>query len=118
MKYSKSDSVENSSKAIIGATLKIGKHEYDSNWFLANCRYDALLGMPWHVVINPSIDYQKKIVKVGKHELMITSNQKEAVVEVMNLSMKKFRGILKRKSASIQVFPRSPVNLCDPKDKF
>ncbi len=44
--HSRKGSVENSSKSILGATLKIGKHFYKSNWLVANCRYDVLLGMP------------------------------------------------------------------------
>lgn len=33
-------------KNFICAVLKLGDHEYTSNWVVANCRYDVLLGMP------------------------------------------------------------------------
>ncbi len=63
------DSFENVSKVVLEATLKIGKHFHKSNWLVANCRYDILLGMPWHVTYNHSIDYRKKNITVGTEVL-------------------------------------------------
>jgi len=56
VRHSEADSVEKSSQVVLGATVRIGKHSYKSNWLVANCRYDVLLGMPWHVANNPNID--------------------------------------------------------------
>ncbi len=107
--HSQKGSVENSSQAIIGATLQIGKHSYKSNWLVANCRYDVLLGMPWHVAHNPKIDYEKRIVKVGENELSTeVSNENE--FKVLNLSVKKFRCMVKRKLPKINVFRLVPKN--------
>ena len=128
VKHSNIDSIENSSTVILGATLKIGKHSYKSNWLVANCRYDVLLGMPWHVANNPHVDYNDRIIKIGKDELITNSNYGDEVPSVMNLSVKKFRSIMKKNSARINVFQLVPVTssrrkvnskdeLCDPKLK-
>ncbi len=37
------------------AELRFGTHVYTSNWVVARCRYDVLLGLPWHVANNPKI---------------------------------------------------------------
>ena len=57
IRHSKSGSKENSSIVVIGAVLKIGSHKYRSNWLVADCRYELLLGMPWHVFNNPVVNY-------------------------------------------------------------
>lgn len=101
--HSQKGSVENSSKSIIGATLRIGKHLYKSNWLVANCRYDLLLGMPWHVAHNPCINYDKKIVKVGENELK-TDAIEQSGLKVLNLSVKKFRKIMKKNDPYVNVF--------------
>ncbi len=59
--HSMKDSFENALKVVPGVTLRIGKHFYTSNWLVANCRYNILLGIPWYVTYNPSIDYQKRL---------------------------------------------------------
>ena len=51
---------EEASEVILNGTLRLGAHTYNSNWIVTNCRYDVLLGMPWHVARNPSIDYEEK----------------------------------------------------------
>ena len=118
VKHSKSDSVESSSKVILGATLRIGKHLYKSNWLVASCRYDVLLGMPWHVAHNPAIDYEKKIVKIGHDEHNTNRSQCEHVPKVMNLSVKKFRNILRERSPSIHVFQLVPVKQFETRKGF
>lgn len=97
VRHSEADSVEKSSEVILGATLKIGKHLYKSNWLVANCRYDVLLGMPWHVAHNPRIDYKKRIVKVGPQEIYSGEESEKRCPRIMNLSVKKFRNLVKRK---------------------
>ena len=110
VRHSKSDSVENSSKVILGATLVVGKHSYKSNWLVANCRYDVLLGMPWHVAFNPNINYEKRIVKVGPDEILSDKSPSKATVKVTNLSVRKFRNLLMKKKncAELQLFQLIP----------
>ncbi len=94
--HSQKESVENSSKAILEATLTIGKHSCKSKWFLANCQYDVLLGMPWHIAYNPSINYEKRIVQVGENALA-TDCSDESEANILKLSVKKFRNMMKEK---------------------
>ncbi len=46
MIHSEDNTVEKASEVILGAELRIGTHVYTSNWVVASCRYDFLLGMP------------------------------------------------------------------------
>ena len=114
VKHSDKNSNEKASKVILGATLRIGKHKYKSNWLVANCRYDVLLGMPWHVANNPSIDYKERIVTVGSDDIFSENSPicAENKVQVMNLGVKKFRKMLKSSSygAELQVFQLVQVN--------
>ena len=110
VRHSKSGSVENSSEVILGGTLIIGKHSYKSNWLVANCRYEVLLGMPWHVAHNPLIDYSQRIVKVNSDELIPHEEVCKQKNQVTSMSVKKFRSLLKKesKSAELQLFQLMP----------
>jgi len=101
VRHSKRETVEEASEIILGGTVRIGTHVFKSNWVVASCRYDVLLGMPWHVAHNPKIDYSRRIVKVGADILPLetTLDLKEDKVQVMNLGVKKFRRMLKTKSS-------------------
>ncbi len=44
--HSEDNTVEEASEVILGEELRIGTHVYTSNWVVASCRYDVLLGMP------------------------------------------------------------------------
>lgn len=46
--HSKQTSSKIATKVVLDATVSIGKHDYSSNFFVADCRYDGLLGMPWN----------------------------------------------------------------------
>lgn len=90
---------ESSSEIIVDAEIEIGAHRYRSNWVVANCRYDMLLGMPWHEFTNPDTDYIKKTVRVGDILLPISSCCDDQV-KVCNIGVKKFRSLLKKKKTS------------------
>ena len=77
VRHSKSGSIENSSIIVLGATLKIETHKYRSNWIVADCRYDLLLGMPWHVSNNPLINYQKRTIILGKEVIKVQREKKK-----------------------------------------
>ncbi len=66
---------------------------FKSNWLVANCRYDVLLGMPWHVTFNPSIDYQKRMVSVENDSLPNAVAKEETEMKITNLSAKKFKNM-------------------------
>ena len=108
VKHSKSGSLENSTQVIQGATLKVGSHVYQSNWLVANCRYDILLGMPWHVSQNPSIDYEQRTVTVGTHELFPLKDPEVRQREIMNISVKRFRRLARKNSAKVNIFQLVP----------
>ncbi len=44
--HSNDNTEEKASEVIPGAELRIGTHVYTSNWVVASCRYDVLLGIP------------------------------------------------------------------------
>jgi len=110
VQHSKEGSTEKSSKIVLNGTLKIGSHTYSSNWAVSDCRYDILLGMPWHVAHNPTIDYENRIVRVDGDKIPIDSTSEteqklDSAVKVTNMSVKKFRRILRKKSPrNFQVF--------------
>ena len=110
VRHSKHNSVERSSEVIVGATLVINGHVYKSNWLVANCRYDVLLGMPWHVSSNPDTNYKHRIVKVGSHVLHPIVTLPKEKVEVQSISVKKFRSLLssKRNKDDTQIFQLVP----------
>lgn len=110
VRHSKQDSVERSSEVIMGATLVIAEHSYKSNWLIANCRYDVLLGMPWHIANNPDINYKRRIVNIGSHSLSTHLALPKQKVEVQNMSVKKFRELLssRRNNNDTQIFQLVP----------
>ena len=111
--HSNEDSSETASHIVLNGTLKIGSHTYSSNWVVANCRYDVLLGMPWHVAHNPTVDYVKRVVKGGSDVISVDheylngrgSVKKKEKLTVTNLGVKEFRQMLQKRSPeSFQVF--------------
>ena len=63
--HSMQGSGERASEMILSGKIQIGSHVYTSNFLVGSCRYDVLLGMPWHVANNPEIDYPNCRVLVG-----------------------------------------------------
>lgn len=100
VRHSKKQLVKEASVLILKGTLRIGTHNYRSNWVVASRRYDVLLGMPWHVANNPKTDYRKRIVKVNENVLPLVSDEKRKTgeVKVMNIGFKKFRKFIKEKA--------------------
>jgi len=111
VKHSKEELNETASHVVINETLQIGSHAYTSNWVVAECRYEVLLGMPWHVANKPKIDYVKRFVEVDgdvikfDKKIFVRKCSVRNHVRVTNLSVKKFRQMLKKKSSEdFQVF--------------
>lgn len=45
-------------------TIRIGTYSYTGNWIVADCRYDVLLGMPWHMEEHSNADYVERSMLV------------------------------------------------------
>ena len=109
VQHSSKESSEFATRIVLGATLEIGNHAYKSNWLVANCRYDVLLGMPWHVEIKPKIDYEKKNFMVGNSDVQ---NERKAIAthaEIENISIKQFRKLVSKNDRATQIFHVSQV---------
>lgn len=61
--HSNKETHEFATEVVLDAEVEIGTHKYRSNWAVANCRYDMLLGILWHQDFNPSVNYSTKQVK-------------------------------------------------------
>lgn len=48
---------EKSSEMIVDTEAEIGNHKYRSNFAIAECRYDILLGISWYNETNPKPDF-------------------------------------------------------------
>ena len=93
---------------ILSGKIQIGSHVYTSNFLVGSCRYDVLLGMPWQVANNPEIDYPNCRVLVGNEYLYgsLDSEESSAVdeIQVTNLSVKKFRKMIRKRSKNVEVY--------------
>ena len=104
VKHSNKESNEVATRIVLGATLHIGDHIYKSNWLVANCRYDVLLGMPWHVETKPKIDYEKKNFTVENSGIHKKRTGTATCCEIENISIKKFRKLIGQKYQAAQIF--------------
>lgn len=50
-RHSSKDLSEQATEVVKTVDLKIGQERFRSSWIVANCRYEVLLGLPWHVWI-------------------------------------------------------------------
>lgn len=53
--HSREGSEEETSEFALNRTVVIDYHISTSNWVVAKCVYDVLLGMLWHVTTNPDV---------------------------------------------------------------
>ena len=108
VEHSKQGTREDATHVLINGTLRLGAHTYTSNWIVADCRYDVLLGMPWHVANNTDIDYVSRIVKVRDVVIPVADTFVYDEVRVTNMGVRSFRKLLrrkrKRKSGTVQIF--------------
>lgn len=110
--HSNSKTTEKASEIVLETEVEIGPLKYRSNWIVADCRYDILLGMPWHVHCKPSIDYETGELKTG-NVILPTHKDSSRTIKVQNIVVKKFRSLLrkkKRNSADFIVFRLTSVN--------
>lgn len=88
--HSKRNSVEETIEIVIDAEVGIGSHKYRSNWIVSDCRYDILLGMPWHHNAYRRINYETGELKGGTYMLTLHKALSRAIA-VSNIGVKKFR---------------------------
>ena len=77
---------------------------YKLNWPASNCLYDLLLGKPWHVANNPEIKYKKRVISVDGKNINKSNIESCGNVEVIKMSVKEFRKLLKEKRSNIQAY--------------
>lgn len=125
--HSNKNTTKEANEVVLNTPVQIGSHIYHSNWIVADCRYDILLGMPWNVQCKPKIDYVTGSLRVDGADLP-TTRDRGASVKIHNLGVKKFRSLLRKKkktSDDFVVFRVQSINNviascdtsgCDPKD--
>lgn len=94
--HSNKDSVEEATEIVVDTEIQIVYHRYKSNWFVADCRYDILLVMPWHVSCSPKVKYNSGTLKTGGVPLP-SSRYATRTIPVQNIGVKKFRSLLRKK---------------------
>ena len=80
--------------------VSVGPHTYRSNFVVADCRYDVLLGMPWHVENEPTVNYKEKTVKLSDC-LLAATEEPDIAVKVQSISVKKFRRLYRKKKGAL-----------------
>ena len=97
--HSENKTTETATQLVVDAEVRIGAHRYRSNFAVVNCRYDILLGMPWNKSENPSVDYAGKKVRVDGMELPRRPSPEKLEAGITNLSIKKFRSLVREHGA-------------------
>lgn len=100
--HSSQDADEQNCKLVENAKVQIHDHRHVSNFVLADTRYDAVLGTPWHRDVHPKTNYETGEVEIGKTVLTSTSTDssstntdKLATKAVMtSVSIKEFQSII------------------------
>lgn len=93
--HSSGDSSEVTSGIVVDAILQIGKHQYLSNWAIANCRYDVILGTPWHVDNNVITDYGNQVLTVNGRFIPVPKSINNKV-KISNIGIKNFRSFIRK----------------------
>lgn len=103
IRHSSKKVVEKNEEMVIGAEVEIGTHRYSSNWVVADCRYDVMLGVPWHVACQPKVDYDSGKLSTNGIDLPTVRDPSDTV-KVHNLGVKKFRSLLRKKKRNSEDF--------------
>lgn len=91
--HSNKEAIEKASEIVLNTEIHIGGHKYKSNWVVAYCRYDIMLGIPWHVENRPRIEYEAGNLWIGDVELPSTK-EASIFIAVQNLEVKKLSSLL------------------------
>lgn len=101
--HSNKDSAEVDNELVLGTKFQLEDHVYRSNWVVANCQYDVMLGMPWHVKCKPAVNYDTGKPKAGNITLP-SSRDSNKCINVQNLGVMKFRSFLRKKKNNNENF--------------
>lgn len=93
MKNSKKGIKEVGSQVVLDVELIIVENYYHANVFVADCRYEVLLGMRWNKGASPKINYDTHRVVVDSSELPVKTVMEEDIT-VSALEMKEFLSML------------------------
>ena len=111
--HSEKNTTEQASQLVINSSIKIGSHVCRSNFVVASCRYDVLLGMTWDKPTRPKVDYKNRDVKVEGSSLPLLNDvdRKGDRITISNLSIKKFKSLLRKKATKqdFEVYQVVPV---------
>ena len=69
VKHSSKSSIKSSEYIVLEETLTFERHSYNSNWLVSNCRYDVLLGIPWHIAHSPDINCKERVASVDRQNI-------------------------------------------------
>lgn len=87
----------------LDTSAKISGHAYKSNWVVGDCRYDIILGLPWHVDCKPIIDYERRQVTVGNKIICSEDKEREDVLPLASIGINQFRKQIKR-GMNVEIF--------------
>ena len=102
--HSKAEFNEVGTEMISNATIEIGDYKYTGNWIVADCRYDVLLGMPWHHSELPKTEYDKRQVTVKNNILSASPISRKEAFAITNIGVKRFRRLLRRPKRGTEIF--------------
>lgn len=95
IEHSQENSSELISGVVVDAIVQIGRHQYRSNWAIVNCRYDVILGMPWHMDNQVIADYSKQTLTVNGRLLPVPKTANNGY-KITNIGVKKFRSFIRK----------------------
>lgn len=93
LRHSNKKRTEESEKIVIGAALQIWDYTCNSNFVVANFRYDIFLGSPWHYEVEPTTNQNEETIRVRCHAVS-GCPLGSSLVQISNISIQKFRSIL------------------------
>lgn len=95
IEHSQENSSELTNGVVVAAIVQIVKHQYRSNWAIVNCRYDVILGMPWHLENQLIADYESQNLTVNGRLHPIPKALNNGL-KITNIGVKKFRSLIKK----------------------
>lgn len=100
LSHSSKSNEETDCKVTKKLTIRMGEHEYRSNFVLGDTRYNIILGTPSHNDLSPDTDYESRTIRIGnvsiqgKMDLLTRTS-------VSNISIRGFRKLVSTKGTEI-----------------
>lgn len=111
IEHSNENNTEKSPEIVVNATIQIGRHTYCSNWVISNCRYDVILGTPWHNDNNVVTNYEKQSITVNRRSIPVPKSLNSRP-RVSSIGIKKFKSLIRKNAhkTDFQIFQIAQVN--------